>query len=617
MRHLLINKLYAISTILTLILTAFPQYSLANNLNLSFSDLTSGPDTGLSDGKGSGTIITVWGQGLGNSQKLNKVYFTDSAGIKREASHIYYWKNANGILPSGPANLFDSHQMQEIAFSIPDGKDGLGTISVNVNGIESNTLPFTVRPGNIYHVKNSGSDSENGSWSKPWLTVDKASESAPAGSTIYIHDITVGDINTDRGIYWNNSNSSSNLEAQFSYVAYPGYQPKVFGQRGVSGYNTAGMVVSKLDIYSSNHSSTDANDQPSGTSNSSSDVTFGIFSTKNGRAIANRIGDFPLGCSSGTHAAIYGNATFQDYVSNYKILGNEVYEYGCSGSSKLHHTTYLTVRSKGKNLQVEPWEFGYNYLHDNKAKLGIHQFDQDDGCGDLTGPLRIYNNVIINQAGAGISVGSQCGWTMDSEIENNVLINVGLPAAWDGINPNSSDGAQSGGISIMDSGLTGTMRIKNNLIFNWNRDNVLDSGEGCLSFFGRNGDSVSVEWINNICITEHDQPFMAAGYQADVKYDNVTGTSNIWYDTSNTTNNDNIPNGLTNSIKDNPKITIKGALVIIEQTSPAVNTGFNHSISRDVYGYTRDTKLDIGPAEFINKSYSTAKPPNNFITIQK
>ena len=41
---------------------------------LYFSDLTSGPKTGLGDGKGSGAIVTVWGRNLGNSQGTSEVY---------------------------------------------------------------------------------------------------------------------------------------------------------------------------------------------------------------------------------------------------------------------------------------------------------------------------------------------------------------------------------------------------------------------------------------------------------------------------------------------------------------------------------------------------------------
>src|SRR3990167_3385231 len=121
---------------------------------LRFTDLISGPDTGLNDGLGSGVIVTIWGQGFGETQ--GQVFFTDSLGVEREAAHVYYWKKADGTLPSGPADLWRSHLMYEVAFSIPAGSaSGAGTIRIrkpNSGDYSVNTLPFTVRAGRILWV---------------------------------------------------------------------------------------------------------------------------------------------------------------------------------------------------------------------------------------------------------------------------------------------------------------------------------------------------------------------------------------------------------------------------------------------------------------------------------
>src|SRR5690606_26337924 len=110
---------------------------------LLFSDLISGPDTGLGDGLGSGVIVTVWGQHLGSTQQGSQAEFCDSEAICRDA-HVYYWKKANGIAPPGPANLYESHGMQEIALSIPDAAPGAGEIRLTI-GADTTALPFTVR----------------------------------------------------------------------------------------------------------------------------------------------------------------------------------------------------------------------------------------------------------------------------------------------------------------------------------------------------------------------------------------------------------------------------------------------------------------------------------------
>lgn len=589
------------------VMIALSSNAMAGDPFLAFSDLISGPDSGLGDGKGSGVIVTLWGQRLGSSQGGNKVYFTDSAGTKREVAHVYYWKNADGQLPSGPANLYASHRMQEIAVSIPDSASGPGALTVEVGGQLSNAIDFTVRDGKIYHVARRGSESGNGSWSSPWNSVSKADSTAPAGSTIYIHDVNTGDSSASKAIYWNEESSSSSLSAQFGYVAYPGYRPKVTGVVAVMGYKTQGMVTSKLDIYSSNYHSEKGVGQPSG--KIASGVSMGISTTKNGRAIANRIGDIPGGCASEMEGAIAGTAQYGDYVSNFKAIGNEIYDYGCEGSSKLHHTTYIKVRSEGKNRQVEPWEFGYNYLHGNKAKFGIHQWDQGDGCGDLTDTLRIHNNVIIDQAGAGISVGSGCDWSMDVEITNNVLINVGLAADWDGIDPDTSNGPENAGISIRDSGLLGTMYIENNTILGWAADGQTLGGRGCLGLEG-GGDHVTIIWNNNICHTDVDLPFIGIGYNAERKEDNVSGSNNVWYYSGSSPNNAKAPSWDTNKITDNPRSSVSGSLITMQESSPVMDTGLDKGLARDIYGSLRSGKTDIGAIE-ISEAKSPPAPPSD------
>jgi len=566
----------------------------ANQPVLAFSDLISGPDTGLGDGKGSGVIVTVWGTGLGSPGSGSRLLFQDSSGTQH-APHVYYWKNADGRKPSGPANLHESHGMQEIAFSIPDSSTGRGEILVESESARSNSLPFTVRSGQIFHIRSNGSDSNSGDFESPLRTVGRALETAPSGSTIYIHDVDTGSFANPgpRAIYWRNADATSSLNNQYAIVSYPGFQPKAIAQRSVENYRVEGMVVSKLDLYSSNYLSVDSRGQPTG-GRIDSGESYGIQSSKNGRAVANRIGEIPGGCSSITSGAIIGNATFGDRVSNFKALGNEIYEYGCNGSSKLHHTTYLSVRSGPKDTQVEPWEWGFNYLHDNKAKFGIHQFDQNEGCGDLTGPLRIYNNVIVNQGGAGISIGSQCGWSMDSYIENNVLINVGLAAAWDGVDPNTSDGPEGGGISIRDSGLTGTMYIRNNLVFKHTMDGH-DNRLGCLSFQGSN-DSVSVVWENNICVSELGLPFVGAGYSAESKLDNVRGSHNIWH-YAGSGSAPQVPTWDQNPIVKDPSIEVSGSRIFFGDQTPVVDSGTSTGLDRDLYWVLRDSSPDIGPIE--------------------
>lgn len=564
---------------------------------LAFSDLISGPSTGIGDGLGSGVIVTVWGFSLGSSQGTSTITFTDSASTEH-TPHIYYWKNADGTSPSGPANLYESHGMQEIAFSVPLSPNGAGTIKVRVNAEDSNTLPFTVRSGNIYHVKSTGSDSNPGSFDLPWRNIEKIATDAVAGSTSYIHDVNIGSSNSENAFYWNNNPAASSLAAQFGIIAYPGNQPTFMAQKGVSVRNDgmSAMVAAKLDVYSSNYKSTDSNDRPSG-GLIWSGATYGINTTKDGRVVANAITNIPGGCASKFQGAINGDGKFADNVGNAQIIGNEIYDYGCAGSSKLHHTTYLSIRSRTLDRLVEPWAFHYNYLHDNHAKFGIHQFDQDqqeivpNTCGDMSGPVYMTNNVVVNQGSAGLSVGCECGWTADFYLENNVLINVGNACALkaDG----TLDGPELGGINIRNSGMTGDVFIRNNLVYTWTTDGSVHTGMAAIGLFGSNATS-TLYVDDNIFYTDINHTFVHDRNGSTP----IIGKNNIWYYSGGATSPPtNSSYTFTGNITDDPLISVSGRIITLDANSPAVNAGFDNGLLRDVYGAIRD-RADIGPVEY-------------------
>ena len=571
---------------------------------LRFSDLISGPATGLGDGVGSGVIVTVWGQGLGDSKGSSKAYFTDAQGTKRECT-TYYWKRADGVLPSGPARLWYSHLMQEVALSIPLGSvDGAGTISLEVGGVESNTLPFTVRAGAIYHVKSTGSDSNPGTFDQPFATASYAINAIPAGSTMYIHDVDTGNMTspTARALYWNNASALSTLDAQFATVAYPGYQPKVIGQKAVEPYNTQGWVVSKLDVYASNYLAVDANDQPVGGVIDSGD-TWGIRVCKNSRTIANRITDIVDCCASRYQGAIEGS---HPYVGNNKMFGNEVYDYGCKGSSKLHHTTYLTPRD-ATNPTVEAWEWGWNFLHGNHAKFGIHNYDQpENGYGGIViGDLATHDNVIVEQGGAGISNGCSTGWDIDSLLYNNVLIECGKAAAWDGVDPLTSDGPEAGGFRLMDSGdgpqngYLGTMWLRNNLVYRHTPD-FNQANAGAFTVSGQSGDNMTVECSHNAVYSTEDHLWIGYTYNAEEKVDNFVGQSNGWHCTvASPVNAATLPSWDSAPVAADPQITLDGCIVTVPPTSPLAGaaTSDARTSTHDIYGVPRAVSHTIGPVE--------------------
>ncbi len=606
------NLVYQIVLLSLSLLAAGNVYAISPKLN--FTDLISGPDIGLGDGLGSGVIVTVWGQNLGSSQGGSTITFTDANGVEQNAAHVYYWKDADGTSPGGPADLFTSHKMQEIAFSIPDAASGAGQIKVTVNGGSSNSLPFTVRSGSIYHVKASGNDSSGkGSFASPWKTVGKAVKAIKApGATLYVYDSVVdGGSGSTRAIYANVASASSGQSNQYAFVAYPGSQPSAIGESGFLNFKVKGQVVSKYKVFASNCKE-GANGQPTGCT---SQKTFAIQSTAFGRAIGNALTDQAGGCASGSQGAISGNALDGDRVSNYQIFGNEIYEYGCYGSNKLHHTTYMSIRSGTSatpDLQVPAWRFGWNYLHDNHTKNGIHNYDERANCGSPVGTLIINDNVVINQAGAGILVASACGWTNDWAVYNNIVINAGLAVDWNGVDISTTNGPNTAAITFQDDGLLGVVNVYNNTFIGWNNDDLARSSQACIGLDG-GADNLKLNWNNNICSTTKDKFFINAGYGANKLMDNPTGSNNIWYYSGSNAKNAIAPAWDAAKILTDPVLTVQNsAFVIVGGSSLAISASNNLSNTHDIYGVERLPGGDIGAVENLNRP----KSPDS-LTIKK
>jgi len=593
-------------TFFMILLISLANIALAAAPKLNFSDLISGPDTGLGDGLGSGAVVTVWGQHLGNNQDNSKLSFIDSQGTVYQNIQIYYWKNADGQLPSGPANLFASHKMQEIAFSIPNAAQGTGELYVVVNGVESNKLPFTIRNGDIYHVMTSGSDSSgDGSFASPWETIGKALSSANnPGSTIYVHNsLSTGDgYSTKRAIYWNNTSAASGYSNQFGVIAYPNSQPIAIGRNGFRNFTTSGQLVSKFSVFASDCEE-GPNGQPINCINDSSGSS-GIQGSAFGRIVANKITDIVGGCADSQAGAIVAGApsASRNRVTGLQIFGNQIYEYGCAGAAKFHHTTYITIRSGNDNLQVDPWRFGWNYLHDNKVKNGIHQYDENNGgleCGSPTATVIINDNVIINQSGSGINVGANCPWNNDFDIYNNIIINAGLPADWDGIDVDTSNGAYTSGITIQDGGLMGTMNIYNNTIHTWNNDELTGVTEACLGLLGGD-DNVTIKFDNNVCYTDKDKPYVNNNWNGVQLLDNVIGNTNSWF-FSGANPTEAIPPSWDNqAIINNPLILVSGPQINISANSPLIGQSTTTPLTHDIYGTPRPQNSTVGAIEVIS-----------------
>ncbi len=573
----------------TCVLLLFPVVSHAAPV-LYFSDLTSGPKTGLGDGLGSGAVVTIWGVNIGSTQGTSKVYVGDV-----EAAYVYEWTNATQH-KGHPADLYTYHKMQTIAFSVPAAAiDGANTIKVVVNGVTSNTLPFTVRTGKIYFVKVSGTDTGNGSgsngdWNNPWRNINYYSRTLSGvtpGSILYVTDgVTV---TSQYGILF--SGTSGTSDNPYAIAAYPGASVSSTDLSGAAGpeypWGTRQYWhLSKIKLEAPSNAYT--------------------FSPK-GRVIGLEITDHPTspcsGIMSGLVAGAGGasdpNAATPDGVT---FLGNYIHDY-CSQSptqSSQQHTTYFSNRT---GVVKAPFEIGWNYLYNNMADHGIHIYDEGV-CGGWSGTVKIHDNVVVSQRGISIGVNPSCapGYgpvTTVFEIFNNLVIDGGRGPYFLSNGGLWSVGMAfgTGTIGTSQSAAQYTMKVYNNTIYGVG-ETVRDIGSNySAGFLHINPWFGSLDLKNNVFVDTKNWPWITNGATNP-----TTSTNNLWYNGGDG-NPANPPSWDTAPITSNPLfVSTAGSDFHLQSGSPAIDAGANigSPVLTDFDGNTRPmgTGYDIGAYEY-------------------
>ncbi|MBD8526405.1 choice-of-anchor Q domain-containing protein [Pseudomarimonas arenosa] len=431
---------------------------------LRFSDLVSGPSSGNSDAAGGlseaqhGSIVTVWGQGLGDTQSSSIVWLERAGGERLQAAHVYYWKPADGQAPGGPADLSRYHRMQEIAFSLPASLGAESVqLRVEVGGELSNGLPFLVRDGRIFFVSDSGNDSTgDGSFAAPWKTLDSAADPSRGrlqpGDVIYLR----GYSDTDSVRIGSVTPYAGSDSHPFFVASYPGTPAYISNVANPTADNRSVNFPAALR----NHYG--GNDHWSFSklrleSNISASMSFYRM-----RFIGNEVfGPH----AEGTGGVVSGSGR---QAGGGRFYGNDVHDFGNAGTSFLHHIFYLSNRSTGP--ATEAYEFGWNYLHDNGAPHAFHIFDQNGqggncaggaatGIGAFDGTFRVHDNVVRNQRGCGFHYQGGCGtygdFTADAEVWNNLFIN----------DPESPLGGTP--ICLSTPVLDGSVKVSHNLMFGY------------------------------------------------------------------------------------------------------------------------------------------------------
>ena len=356
--------------ILLLVLLCTSLTASANNPVLLFSDIESGPNSGWSAGEpGKGAAVTIWGSGFESNRGASFVTVNGTALTANVDYAVWgeYW----------PTEHF-----QKITFWLNDAViNGSGEITVTVDGVESNPLPFTVRAGTIHFITASN-DGGDGSLDDPF-DVDNASsdwidDMAP-GDLYYFRDATIydGEYNGGNSCIWiRRSETSGTAALPIALLAFPGEKPVFEIPTFSTNFNNALRLSNNYMVYAG----------------------FTIDSEWLGASIAGDfhrfIGNDVVGLKdfygAGTGIVTTGDNNAHTGDGN-KILGNAI--HGGNSQNRFDHAIYLSGCADNGGGEV-----GWNHFYDNDFGRGpiISINHQGNRCepSQVLDAHFVFNNIV-------------------------------------------------------------------------------------------------------------------------------------------------------------------------------------------------------------------------------
>ena len=272
--------------------------------------------------------------------------------------------------------------------------------------------------GKAYYVSPSGSDSNPGTASAPFLTIQQAANVATAGYTVYV---APGTYNVSSEIVTGNNGTAS---APITFESTTQFGAKIVTSSANNGLYLGGAynIVEGFDISASGNNTTAL-------------LKMGASNTQ---AIGNRVHDMGASsCVSGAGIQIGSGTTA------ITVAGNYIYNIGLAPSAGCNQTHGIYVLTSGNTIQSNVIfnceDLGIQIDGNGPSKnivtnntifgnwRGIVIDSGDGGSGTATGNI-ISNNIIYNNLGAGIYDGSD-GPVSGNTISYNLI---------DGNSPNTS-----------------------------------------------------------------------------------------------------------------------------------------------------------------------------------
>ena len=537
--------------------------SVTSPLTLFFSDLESGPGTGGQDNLG--TFVTLLGEGFGAERGGSTVTIGG-----HEVARYLIWGENNAV----------ARNLDTIVVQIGP-EVSTGNMVVTVNGIPSNPLPFTVRPGDLCFVSTTGSDvTGDGSFELPWGTIAHAKNNLAPGDVAYIMD-GVSQVAEDNFGAALAIDTSGLPGLPLAIVGYPGAIATIGSTALEVGVRIPNLPEVSADYW------VIANLVLRGQVQA---MDIGGAGSSQWRVVGNDIscpvGDGQTGCFA---------AALADRIA---FLGNQVHDISSQGPlpSKQYHAVYFTTDSN--DIEV-----GWNEIRDNFTCRAI-QFHSSPlcvpecGAADTTGfnqhDLLVHDNLIHGDVCDGIVFATVDPSQGPVRAYNNVIYEVGRgPSPPDG-DANYSGIYVAGGTNSGPDG-TGTVEIFNNVLFDCGRAQGVPVDNTDKGAFGRGPGSpqLLMELVNNIVYEVSGEEYLSASSATEL----MRGSNNLWFGSG------PAPDVFSDNLSVDPMFeNLSGRDFRLASGSQAIDSGSAEGVPLPPYDYlgwdrVRGQSVDRGPFE--------------------
>jgi Protein of unknown function (DUF1565) len=270
--------------------------------------------------------------------------------------------------------------------------------------------------GSTFYVSKSGSNSNSGSYTAPWLTIQHAASSVSAGATVYV----------ETGVYNESVTfpASGTASNYITFASYPG-QTAVIDGTGLAVSSTQGLI----NIVNQSYITVSGFEIRNYTTSKASLTPAGIWVTGSGtgvRLLNNLVHNITTTSEKNGNAfgiAVYGTSSTP--ITELTVSGNQVYDLKTGESESVNVDGNVTYFSITNNIVHDNDNIGIDAI--GFEGVGPTGYDQAK-YGEISGNT-VYNISGINNPGEGNSYdadGLYCDGCEYVIFERNTIYNCDL-----------------------------------------------------------------------------------------------------------------------------------------------------------------------------------------------